>query len=367
MNGAPWGGSEELWYRTAMHLATSGAKVGCAVYHWPEKEIRLQLLEEAGCTVYRLPNKKTAGGRFLVKSYRKQQAKEHLKKRIAQLPIAEYDLVVVNQGGLEIITTPWKDLYRQLPRYVLLFHNYNEADEFSATQKANLQAWISGAEKNLFAAAKAKEVLQKQINVTIKQAAVFINPISFPAPTSPAAFPSLKKEGHVLSVFAALDVQRKGQDKLVRLLALPKWKERAWQLHLYGEGKDHALLQKMIREAGLEQKVFLKGHTSDVAAAMRETHIILQATNVDAMPLSVMEAMAIGRPLIVTVVGDMPLWVREGINGWVCSSEEYAIDNCLEKAWQNRHEWEQMGRLSFEIFQEKFPKNVEASFLNQLP
>ncbi|HYC29607.1 MAG TPA: hypothetical protein VEB42_12330, partial [Chitinophagaceae bacterium] len=55
MNGAPWGGSEELWYNTALYLAAKGTKVACAVYDWPSNETKLHRLEELGCKVYRLP------------------------------------------------------------------------------------------------------------------------------------------------------------------------------------------------------------------------------------------------------------------------------------------------------------------------
>ena len=37
MNGAAWGGSEELWFQTALYAANNGYKVGCAFYEWPQK------------------------------------------------------------------------------------------------------------------------------------------------------------------------------------------------------------------------------------------------------------------------------------------------------------------------------------------
>ena len=48
MAGSPWGGSEELWYRTALLATQKGWKVGCAVYHWKEKESKMDLLQQAG-------------------------------------------------------------------------------------------------------------------------------------------------------------------------------------------------------------------------------------------------------------------------------------------------------------------------------
>lgn len=366
MNGAPWGGSEELWYRTALTLAKNGQKVGCAIYAWPDKEQRLLALEKAGCTVFRLPNKKTVSGNFLQKIIQKQNTKAALPKVIDTLPFDEYELVVINQGGLEVMTSPWQHLYRRLWNYVLLFHNYNEQDQFTATQKEALSNWIKNARRNMFAAKKAQEVLQQQLGIPINNGDVFLNPISFTPPAAPADYPDLQNGNYVFSVFAALDVNRKAQDKLISCFSSDVWKTRPWILHLYGEGKDRQLLQTTIERNGLQEKIFLKGHTDNVAQAMQNSHLILQITQVDAMPLSVVEAMAIGRPLVVSDVGDMAEWVRHGENGWVTPFSPPLIDQILEEAWQKRGEWKKMGLRSFELFQQRYPKNIEERFLQQL-
>lgn len=366
MNGAAWGGSEELWYRTALYLAQKKITVACAVYEWKEKEERLMTLEQLGCKVYRLPNKKNLAGGMLQKLFYKQKVKHQLKKLIRSLPVNDYETVIVNQGGFEVYTTPWKDFYTKLPRYVLLFHNYNEQQLFSASQKKIMKAWINRAATSLFAAQKAKEVLQKQLNFPIQKAAVFINPISFPVPDESAPYPPLKNGNYVFSVFAALDIHRKAQDKLITVLSAKKWQERNWKLHLFGEGRDKVLLQQLVIQNDLQDKVELKGHTADVSLHMRESHLVLQATNIDAMPLSVMEAMAVGRPLIGSDVGDMPLWVKENENGWLCKADINSLERCLETAWQNKNRWEAMGKMSFALFQKKFPQNVEADFLKKM-
>ncbi|HYO22870.1 MAG TPA: hypothetical protein VER36_10725, partial [Flavisolibacter sp.] len=69
----------------------------------------------------------------------------------------------------------------------------------------------------------------------------------------------------------------------------------------------------------------------------------------------------------VSEVGDMPVWVEEGHNGWVgrsASVEE--IDTALERAWQQKGQWPQAGKKSFTLFKEKFPVSAESRFLQQL-
>jgi glycosyltransferase involved in cell wall biosynthesis len=366
MNGSSWGGSEELWYRTALLLAHRGANVACAVYDWQEKEERLQALQAAGCSVYRLPNKKTIAARSLKKIYRKLKTKAQLKAAINALPVEAYDIVIVNQGGYEVYTSPWKNVYQRLKNYVLLFHNYNEHQAFSKTQKKALQNWVSNAAMNFFAAQRIIGVLEEKLSIAFSRAAVLINPITFDPPAGAIADPPLQNGNYTLGMFAALDTSRKAQDTLIAVLAAPKWKERNWQLHLYGEGGDRHTLQALINEKGLQEKVFLLGHTADVAGALRQVHLVLQITNIDAMPLSVVEAMAMSRPLVVSRTGDMPQWVANGQNGWVCDPTPADIDATLEKAWQAKDRWEVMGRRSFFLFKQKFPRSPEERFLQQL-
>jgi glycosyltransferase involved in cell wall biosynthesis len=347
-------------------LAKKGEKVACAVYDWKEKEERIKALQDAGCQVFLLPNHKQRTGRGLKNLLTKLQKKTQLKEAIKKLPAAQYDIVVVNQGGYEIYTTAWKNFYRQLKNYVLLFHNYNEEQIFSSSQKKALQEWMQHASRNLFAAKRIQVVLEEKLSIAISNASVFINPITFDPPKQATPYPSLVDEQYQFAVFAALDVNRKAQDKLLTVLSSEKWKQRAWKLLLYGDGKDKVLLQQLIQQLGLEEKAFLKGHTTDVAAAMKESHLVLQITNIDAMPLSVMEAMAMARPVVVSRIGDMPYWVKPKETGWICDTNLEAIDACLEEGWRARNQWEKIGISSFELFQQKFPTHVEETFFAQV-
>jgi glycosyltransferase involved in cell wall biosynthesis len=77
--------------------------------------------------------------------------------------------------------------------------------------------------------------------------------------------------------------------------------------------------------------------------------------------------MSMAKPLAVSDVGDMPKWVQEDVNGWIGKDASVeTISQTLEKAWQNRARWAEMGRASFKLFQEKFPPSPELYFLEQI-
>lgn len=245
MNGGAWGGSEELWFRTAIWMSWHGYKIGIGCYDWAEKQERLTALKEAGCSIYLLPNKK---GLF---------KKIAIKKVLNTIPLQEYELVVVNQGGWEeILHSPFKDLYKKLPAYVILNHNYNENAVLSFQKQKLLHQWISGAKMNFGATQKIFEVLERKFNISIERKQTLVNPVTFQADTQANPYPAFTDGSCTWIILAELDTARKAQDVLISALSSPKWKARNWQLHLYGKGKDKEKLEKLIIESKLEEKVF---------------------------------------------------------------------------------------------------------------
>jgi glycosyltransferase involved in cell wall biosynthesis len=358
MNGSAWGGSEELWFRTAIWMSKHGYKVGIGCYKWEEKQSHLNELKQAGCNLYLLPNKK---GLF---------KKVAIKKVLNSIPFNEYNLTVVNQGGWEeILHSPFNHLYKRLPAYVLLNHNYNENAVLSFQKQKLLQQWIKGAQMNFGATQKIFEVIERKFSIIIDKKETLINPITFTPDKLPGGYTDFTNDTCIWTMLAELDTARKAQDVLINALSSSKWKARNWQLHLYGKGKDKEKLQKLIIELGLENKVQLKGFTTDIKQILLHCHLLLQCTLIDAMPLSVVEAMATGRPCVVSKVGDMPVWVQDGVTGFVCPAVTVeGIDEVLENCWQQKNNWAAMGKNAYDTFIKKYPQPYEekiAEILNR--
>lgn len=363
MNGAAWGGSEELWYQTALYAAQNGYRVGCAFYEWPQKQERIDKLRAAGCTLYLFSNNGREKRTFLER-LRYKITKRQVKRFSRSLPISGYDLTVINLGYLEIVSHYWKHFFPYVKNYVLLFHVHSDDDPVKEKQKPLLKKWVANARQNLFASERTKLFFERELKAQIPNAGILLNPITFAHPVERPAYPPLKNGDYIFIMLATLDVRRKAQDNLIKALSSQKWKERNWQLYLYGSGQS---LRELVTETGLGDKVILKGHTNDVKKALAEAHLVLQLTHIDAMPLAVIEGLAMAKPIAVSDVGDMPKWVIENNNGWVGPDASVdAIDKTLERAWQNRNNWAEMGIASFQLFQKKFPATPEAYFLQQI-
>ncbi|MDZ4793338.1 MAG: glycosyltransferase family 4 protein [Bacteroidota bacterium] len=360
MNGSAWGGSEELWYQAALWTARHGYPVAVCCFDGEGKSNRLEKLAQAGCSLFLLPGKVETKKQMLL-------GKIKLNKAIAEVPFEEYDKVIVSQGGWKDVTHgPFKKLYRRLKEYVLIYHNYNIHEKFSLHKFSLLQKWAGKSEKNLGDTPKIFQALEEAYSLHIPRQEKLFNPLTFATPEKATAYPETLNGKYILAVFSALDIERKAQDVLIRALSGEAWRHRNWELHLYGEGKDKELLQQLIQELQLQSSIFLYGNASDYREAIRQSHLVLQITHMDAMPITVMDSLAMARPVVVSNVGDMPFWIKENVNGWVTNAvTPEAIQQTLEQAWQKRDRWSAMGEESFRIFRQDFPSNPVQFFLQQ--
>jgi glycosyltransferase involved in cell wall biosynthesis len=357
MNSTAWGGSEEIWYKSALHLAVRNQNVGVCCFNWEGKEEKLQQLQNAGCKLYLLPGKSETKSLW---------GKYKLNEALYSIPFSDYKKAIVNQGGWkDVAHGPFKKLYQKLPSYILIFHNYDMLEKLQGNKKKSLHNWVQNAQKNIGDADRIFSVIKNTCNLDIPRNHVLFNPVTIQLPDCETPFTSPAENRLELTVLAELDVKRKAQDVLIQALSVEKWKNRNFMLNIYGNGKDKQILEKLITDTGLSSKIFLNGFTKEVKEVLTNSHVLLQLTHIDAMPISVTEALAMSRAVIASDVGDMPLWIKEGVNGWiagkVCVEE---IDRVLENAWQNRNKLEEMGKESYRIFRQKYPEHPVEYFLN---
>jgi glycosyltransferase involved in cell wall biosynthesis len=365
MKGAPWGGSEEFWYRMAMWMSQKGYQVECCFFDWPQgKQEQKKSLMEKGCRVHLLPHPSSAKN-YLQKLF----IKARIKKQLTQLAQQNYDLICISQGGLLDVTyPPFNSLLIHLKKFVLVYHNYNDLQVLSASRKRSFYKWSHAAIQNMVAAEKIFSAVKKIAGFELPAGHVLKNPITIPVQQQPCPWPTLNENGNYVWVaIGQLDVQRKAQDLLIKTLSAEKWTQRNWQLHLYGNGADKELLSRLVTQLNLQHKVFLEGHNSNVEEVLRRAHLLLQITHLDAMPLSVTEAMNMARPCIVSNVGDMPLWIRDEEQGYIVPAlTEELVDATLERALAQNEKWQQLGVNAFNMFHEKYPVPYEPYYENYL-
>lgn len=124
-------------------------------------------------------------------------------------------------------------------------------------------------------------------------------------------------KGHAWAIRALLQNRR----------ALPDF-----ELHIVGDGPERANLQKLCAELKAGKLVKFHGYINDTEHLLKEMHVALLPSLGEGIPLSLLEAIALGIPCIATRVGGVPEIVVNGENGLLIESEnEIELTNALMK------------------------------------
>jgi len=110
----------------------------------------------------------------------------------------------------------------------------------------------------------------------------------------------------------------------LRAFALVQAKIPPAKLTLIGDGAQRAALERRVQEWGLRHVTFTgKLNNHEAIRALRDGDILLNPTNVDNMPISVIEAMALGIPIISTNVGGVPYLIQNKVNGILVKKNDH--------------------------------------------
>jgi glycosyltransferase involved in cell wall biosynthesis len=90
------------------------------------------------------------------------------------------------------------------------------------------------------------------------------------------------------------------------------------RLEILGDGPLRAALEQRVSELGIAERVTFRGYGSDVSGFMRDIDIAVLCSDSEGLPLSVLEAMASGLPVVGTDVGGMRDLIEGGECGWIC-------------------------------------------------
>jgi glycosyltransferase involved in cell wall biosynthesis len=116
--------------------------------------------------------------------------------------------------------------------------------------------------------------------------------------------------------------QGKGLNYLVD--AMPDIVARVPHAHalLVGDGPLGADLERHARERGVLDRVHFAGYHQDIPAWLAAMDVFVLPSLSEALPLSILEAMAAGLPIVATAVGGIPEVVDEGVNGRLIPVED---------------------------------------------
>ena len=134
-------------------------------------------------------------------------------------------------------------------------------------------------------------------------------------PPKVTAKPFAREDGPVKIVAAGRLHSKKGFDVLIRAVG----RLRSWDFdvtcEIAGEGDERAELEALIKELDLDPCVKLTGWTDDVAGFLATGDLFAFPSHQEGFPLTLLEAMAVGLPVVATEIDGPGEILKEGVNG----------------------------------------------------
>jgi glycosyltransferase involved in cell wall biosynthesis len=142
---------------------------------------------------------------------------------------------------------------------------------------------------------------------------------------------------------------------LLQALALTRTHHPDVQLWIVGDGPLEFSLRKLTHELGLNECVTFFGEQVDVSPFMLAADLFVSSSVTEGLPVSLLEAMSVGLPALVTDVGGMGEIARlSGAVTLVPSSDPEGMARALCDAVAGRQKLPKMGQLASRCYEQYF-------------
>lgn len=343
-NETPWGGSEELWSRAALAMLDDGAQVFVAKPNIdrnaePIKELKANGVKMTDLLrIWFVPGRLRHFVNFLLRpvmfAWQLFQFWFFLKR-------VRPDLIVLSQGG------SWDGFYlsgvlkRLAIPYVLICQKASDLYWPPDFLMERVRNFLNAAHHIYFVSQHNHRLMEQQTGQELPRASVVRNPFLVDYAN---AMPWPTEDGLTrLACIGRLYPMEKGQDILLRVLAQPKWLERPITVDFYGDGTNKNGLAAMAQYLGCTNVRFA-GHVSDIAEVWNMHHGLVLASRAEGLPLVLVETMLAGRVAIISQAGGSGEVVDDGETAFVVQGyDEGGLDAAMERAWQARDKWRDIG------------------------
>ncbi len=123
----------------------------------------------------------------------------------------------------------------------------------------------------------------------------------------------------------------KRHDRFLRAFARVRERVSGASAILVGAGPEEPGVRRLAAELGLGGSVEFAGLLEDPRAAIGRAHVVCLTSDSEGFPNALLEAMAMGRPVVATSVGGIPELVRDGVDGVLTDASVDDVARGLER------------------------------------
>ena len=312
IHGLETGGAEMMVLHLARELSRAGHPVRVVSLHGDETDVA-GLMRRAGIDVVALNKAKGPDPRTVLRL--RAQMRDFSPAVVhTHLPVLEYVL-------------PAARLYGRRVRIIHTVHNLaREETRHRVLRAVNRRAFSHG-------------VVPVALNEEVRSS--ICREYALPASAVPVvgngidldAFRGPQRRGPRGAGARLLCVARlapaKNHALLLRTVARLRESGRDVSLTLVGDGPLRGALEERARELGISQRVRFAGRRTDTPAFYRDCDLFVLLSDYEGMPMSIIEAMASGLPVVATRAGGVAELVDDGVNGALVEADAAAAAEAI--------------------------------------
>jgi glycosyltransferase involved in cell wall biosynthesis len=120
------------------------------------------------------------------------------------------------------------------------------------------------------------------------------------------------------------------------------------------EGKYSEEVKAFAREVGLEEQVIFTGDVENPFVPLEICDLYTHITLGDGLPLALLEAMAMGKPIVATPIAGIPEAITDGESGLLVAPEVEQVALKIDLLLRDREYAEKLGRCAKKTVEERF-------------
>lgn len=129
--------------------------------------------------------------------------------------------------------------------------------------------------------------------------------------------------GRFIAVVGRLSME-KAVDRAIAAFAHISDQYPDYSLVIVGDGPEKSKLKKHIKHYGLSERVIFTGYSDVATSYIRNAEALLISSETEGLPLTLLEAMRVGTPVVSTPVGEIPNVLENGRLGYLSSDRTEA-------------------------------------------
>jgi len=186
------------------------------------------------------------------------------------------------------------------------------------------------------------------------------NAVTLMTPLPP--FPTSPRVGFIGTLMG-----RKGECDLLEAVA--RSQDSSYEVIIAGDGPNRTEAEALTSRLGLQKRVRFLGVVDGMAKDIffREISLLCLPSHAENLPISLLEAMAYGRPVIATEVGGVPEMIEDGKQGWLLAPGQVErLGTILNAAMEDIGEMQRRGERGWQRVAERYTWEAVGPQIEQL-